>query len=163
MSTARPFTAFNFRVTLRITQAENYGLTNPLCEAAFSECDGIEMTMEAKTVREGGNNQWQHHLAGPVSYGTLTLKRGMTSNIDLWRWLEVASGRQGRGKTARGEVVMLDGAQRPTLYVELEDCLPIKFRAPSLSAKDGLVAIEELQLLYSTLKLKPAEQGGVGP
>ena len=161
MSTTRPHTTFNFRISLRIDNAEQFGLTNPLCEAAFSECDGLEMSMEAKTVREGGNNQRQIHLAGPVSYGTLTLKRGMTEDINLWRWLEVASGRSGRGRTASGDVVMLDGARRPTLSFELEGCLPIRFRAPSLSAADGLVAIEELQLLYSSMKLKPAEGGGL--
>ena len=31
---------------------------------------------------------------------------------------------------------------------QLHRCLPIKFKAPILSAKDGSVAIEEFQLAY---------------
>ena len=31
-----------------------------VCNAAFAECDGLEMTMEVKTIREGGNNAQLH-------------------------------------------------------------------------------------------------------
>ena len=78
-----PFTAFNFSV--EITRP---GRRAALCNAAFSECDGLEMTMDVKTIREGGNNGVQIRLAGPIAYGTLTLKRGMTASFDLWDWFE---------------------------------------------------------------------------
>jgi len=34
-------------------------------------------------------------------------------------------------------------------------CVPVKIKAPALNAKDGGIAIEELQLAYETLRLKP--------
>src|SRR5216684_8949470 len=77
-----PFTAFNFSV--EITRE---GDSKALCKAAFAECDGLEMTMEVKTIREGGNNGRQIRLTGPVSVGLLTLKRGMTPSFDLWEWM----------------------------------------------------------------------------
>ena len=52
------------------------GVSKQVCSAAFSECDGLEMTMEVKTIREGGNNGRQIRLTGPVSLRPLTLKRG---------------------------------------------------------------------------------------
>src|SRR5512136_260794 len=76
-----PFTAFKFAVEIKVD-----GISDQMCSAAFAECDGLEMTMEVKTLREGGNNGEQIRLAGPVSYGQLTLKRGMTANFDLWEW-----------------------------------------------------------------------------
>ena len=33
------------------------------------ECDGLEMTMDVKTIREGGNNAAQVRLFGAVNYG----------------------------------------------------------------------------------------------
>ena len=45
----QPFTAFNFSVEI------NRGTDgSPLVNAEFSECDGLEMSMEVKTIREGG-------------------------------------------------------------------------------------------------------------
>src|SRR5262245_15785552 len=78
---AYPFTAFNFAV--EINRGEE---GRPLANAAFAECDGLEMTMEVKTIREGGANNRQVRLNGMVAYGTLTLKRGMTESFDLWHW-----------------------------------------------------------------------------
>ena len=43
------------------------GVADALCSAAFAECDGLEMTMDVKTIREGGNNGAQIRLTGPVS------------------------------------------------------------------------------------------------
>ena len=156
-----PFTAFRFDVQLHVSDPQSVGLTNPLCEALFAECDGLEMTMEPKTYKEGGNNLEQIHLPGPVSYGQLTLKRGMTANIDLWKWFNAAAGglndgQSGnkRGLTAQGLVTMRDGEGTPTLLFDLFGCLPVKLKGSPLSGKDGQVALEELQIAYRSLKIK---------
>ena len=47
--TAYPFTAFNFSVEIYPD-----GDSAPLVSAAFADCDGLEMTMDVKTIREGG-------------------------------------------------------------------------------------------------------------
>jgi phage tail-like protein len=159
-----PFTAFRFDVQLMVDDAKNAGLTSPLCNAQFSECDGLEMSMEPKTVREGGNNFEQIHLPGPVSYGQLTLKRGMTRNLDLWKWFNAAAGgindgadkKNRRGLTALGQVTMLNNAGVPTLRFSLYGCLPVKIKGSALNAKDGQVAIEEVQIAYRSMKVKTA-------
>ena len=109
--------------------------------------------MEVKTIREGGNNGKQIRLSGPLTFGSLTLKRGMTASFDLWHWfnkmLTDASLR------ADAEVVLLagDGTTERARFV-LSRCVPIKLKAPALSAKDGTLAIEEFQLAYESLSLK---------
>jgi phage tail-like protein len=146
-----PFTAFNFEVQLTIVGAKALGLSDPLCSGEFAECEGFEKTMEPKTIREGGYNTTQIHLVGPVSYGNLTLKRGMTSTIDLWTWFDLATGNTTkRGLLAHGVVLMLDGRRHKVLRFDLADCIPIKVKAAALNAKDGMVAIEEIQLAYAS-------------
>lgn len=156
-----PFTAFRFDVQLMVDDPRGAGLSSPLCDAQFAECDGLEMSMEPKTVREGGNNLEQIHLPGPVSYGQLTLKRGMTKNLDLWKWFNAAAGGlndgQGanrRGLTALGQVTMLDNAGEAALRFSLYGCLPVKVKGAALNAKDGQVAIEEAQIAYRSLKIR---------
>jgi phage tail-like protein len=147
-TTTYPFTAFRFAVAISVPAISS----DLLCNASFAECDGLEMTMDVKTIREGGNNASQVRLLGAVNYGTLTLKRGMTSNFDLWNWFE---GLYDPGKpTARGDVtVTVFAPDGRTVQVQffLERCLPMKLKAPPLNAKDGIVAIEELQLAYEWL------------
>ena len=148
-----PFTSFNFAIEISVAGEA------PLCNASFSDCDGLEQTMDVKTIREGGNNGRQIRLSGPLSFGQLTLKRGMTANFDLWDWF----GRAHLDPTLRAtaEVVMFasDGQAERARFV-LERCLPIKIKAPVLSAKEGTVAIEELQVAYETLSLKKPQSTG---
>ncbi len=142
-----PFTAFNFSVEINREGG-------PLVQAAFSECDGLEMTMDIKTIREGGANDRAHRVGGTVSYSNLTLKRGMTDSFDLWTWFRdtIDDPRQ----RADAEVVVLaaDG-QSERVRFQLSRCLPVKLKAPPLNAAQGQVAVEELQMAYETLKLVP--------
>lgn len=150
-SVTYPFTAFNFAVEIHVE-----GVSERICSAAFSECDGLEMTLEVKTIREGGNNGRLIRLTGPASFGTLTLKRGMTANFDLWDWFSAVA--QNPALRADAEVVIFnaDGSTAAASFV-LSRCVPVKLKAPPLNAKDGVVAVEELQLAYESLKLKKPE------
>jgi phage tail-like protein len=47
-------------------------------------------------------------------------------------------------------VLAADGTTEQARFV-LDRCLPVKVKAPALNAKDGIVAIEELQLAYESL------------
>jgi phage tail-like protein len=111
------------------------------------------MTMEVKTIREGGNNGRQIRLTGPVSVGLLTLKRGMTTSFDLWDWM--ARMQTEPRLRADAEVVLFaaDGHTERARFI-LSRCLPAKLKAPPLNAKDGGVAIEEFQLAYESIALK---------
>ncbi|HEX8905234.1 MAG TPA: phage tail protein [Longimicrobiaceae bacterium] len=146
---AHPFTAFNFRVEVQVA-----GVGGPLANAAFSECDGLEMSLEPKTIREGGRNSGPVHMAGAVSYGQLTLKRGMTANVELWKWFERVNARGNGGLRGTAEVVSLaaDGATEQ-LRFRLGGCLPVKLKAAALNAKDGQIAVEEMQIAYESLEL----------
>jgi len=157
--TVAPFTAFRFEVVLDLEDPVD-GLTSPLCDAAFAECDGLEMTMEPKTIESGGVNDRQIHLIGPVKFAQLTLKRGMTSNLQLWNWLALTA--QGTVAPASGTVTMWDTDSTPVVEFALQRCLPVRMRAPSLNAREGLVAVEELALVYETMSITAAGAGGFG-
>ena len=145
-----PFTAFSFAV--EIYRGED---SQPLVEAAFAECDGLEISHEVKTLREGGDNQRQIRLNGPVSLGQLTLKRGMTADFALWKWFQDSL--DDPRLRAGAEVVLLspDLSQRGSERVrfQLSRCVPVRIKAPQFNAKDGQIAVEELQIAYETLRL----------
>jgi phage tail-like protein len=144
-----PFTSFNFSV--EINRGED---GHPLVNAAFAECDGLEMNQEVKTIRQGGANDRQIRLNGPAAYGTLILKRGMTDNFDLWKWFRDSV--NDPRLRANAEVVLLaaDGSKERARFV-LSRCVPIKLKAPALNAKDGQIAVEEMQVAYETLQFQP--------
>jgi phage tail-like protein len=157
VSEMRPFTAFNFVVEIAFED-------NPqLCEAAFAECSGLEATVEVKTIREGGNNSQPVHLPGPVSYSQLTLRRGMTASFDLWDWFDQVLRDGEQHLRATCDVRMRTSTQPEpddAVVFRLSGCLPTKIKAPALNAKDGLLAIEELQIAYELLERLPGGNPG---
>lgn len=150
----RPFASFNFSVEIYPD-----GKSAPLCKAAFAECDGLEMTHDVKTIRSGGDNRRSVRVPGVVNYSNLTLKRGMTDNFDLWTWFEDSIADP--YLRANAEIVLLgeDGSSERARF-QLHRCIPAKLKAPSLNAKDGQIAIEELQLAYEKLQLARVPAGG---
>jgi phage tail-like protein len=137
---SEPFTAYSFRVDIVLP-----GAGEPLCGAAFSECDGLELRLDVRSLREGGNNTGPVLLAGPASYGEVTLRRGMTESFDLWDWC----GGVMRDPSLRADaVVTVLAPDHETVRARfrLRRCLPVRLKAPRLDAVDGVVAIEELQL-----------------
>lgn len=142
-----PFTAFSFAV--EIYRGED---SAPLVQAAFAECDGLEMAQEVKSVREGGDNARQIRFNGPAAFSPLTLKRGMTADFALWQWFQDSL--DDVRLRAGVEVVLLapDGVTERVRF-QLSRCVPVKVKAPQLNAKDGQIAIEELQIAYETLRL----------
>ncbi|HXH78135.1 phage tail protein [Nocardioides sp.] len=149
-----PLTTFRFEVVLDLDEP-TAGLESPLCEAAFAECDGLDLTMTHKTVESGGVNDRQQHLIGPIANGQLTLKRGMTHNTQLWTWFSHGT-RPGSVLTAHGEITLWTAAGDAATQFTVLGALPVKMRAPSLNARDGLVAVEELTLVYEQLVVGPA-------
>jgi phage tail-like protein len=147
-----PFTAFNFGIEIKLPK------TAALYSGSFSECDGLEMTMEVKTIREGGNNGAQIRFTGPLTYGQLVLKRGMTKDTDMWDWFRDSFNDPSLRATA--EVIMFGSAagkqdkQNETRRFVFKGCVPVKVKAPALNAKEGLIAIEELQIAYESMELK---------
>jgi phage tail-like protein len=143
-----PFTSFNFAVEINVPDVA------PLaCKAAFQECDGLEMSVEVKTIREGGNNGRQIRLAGPYAFGQVTLKRGMTESFDLWDWMDATVSKPSLRADAEVVLYAADGVTECVRFV-LSRCLPVKLKAPAFNAKDGTVAIEEFQMAYESLSVK---------
>lgn len=141
-----PFTAFNFLVEIDVN-----GVSNNVCSALFSDVDGLEMTIEPKTIREGGRNSGPVHMAGGVGYGQLTLKRGMTLSFDLWNWFDATAAPGGGGLRGSASIVMLGSDGTEQVEFQLSGCLPVRLKAPALNAKDGLLAIEEMAIVYELM------------
>jgi phage tail-like protein len=152
--TARPFTNFNFSVEIEVK-----AMNKVMCSAAFSECDGLDMNMDVKTIREGGNNGRQIRLIGPATFGQVTLKRGMTPTFDLWDWfagvMEATASQLRTDYRGQATVALLaqDGTTERVRFL-LDRCLPVKLKAPALNGKDGAIAIEEFQMTYEKLSMK---------
>lgn len=159
-SSTPPYVNFRFEVVLTLNEPVA-GVGDPVCSAAFAECSGLQVSMQPQSFNEGGANTQQTHLKNPVSYGQLSLNRGMTANRDLWAWME-AAGTPGIDARASGTVKVFNPDGGTAVVFKLFDCLPLSLSGPSLNARNGDIAVEELQLSYGRLAIADADGAGAG-
>lgn len=155
METMAPLHVYRFLVEFHEEplHARRPGQAKAVAHGAFSEVTGLEATMEPKEIKEGGRNYGPAQRAGPVTFGTVVLKRGLTATRDLWRWWEmVCGGRYGYRLTA--VVTLLDAGGQPAWQWSLRRCLPVKFKTADLKADGGEIGIEELHLAHEGLLLE---------
>lgn len=157
-----PWPFFRFDVSFAEYSLAPGASRSPLsiCSGAFSECTGLDASMEPKVIREGGRNDGAIQRTGPVSYSTVILKRGMTSSFHLFRWFEqVAGGAYSHRMDVT--ITVRNSAGQPLMAWLLRSAFPIKYRAADLNAKNSEVSVEELHLAHEGLSLSRGIPGGV--
>lgn len=121
-----------------------------VCSGSFAECTGLEATMEVKVIKEGGRNYGAAQRAGGTTFATVVLKRGISSNQNLFQIFNTAA----TGYFApRMQVTInlcdIDGSA--VLAWQLDKAMPIKYKFADFNAKNTEVGIEELHLAHEGL------------
>ena len=164
-----PLGAFNFYLTLLDTT--DVDVTGTLIDAAFnyavagfSECSGLDVTLEVMEYKEGGVNDYVHKFPTRASHGNLTLKRGLTLlDDDLWNWHQgfVQGFVQGAVKRKNGLVFLMDESRSRAKVWMFKRGIPMKWVGPSLNATQSAVAIESLEIAHEGLTLEGEVEVGV--
>jgi phage tail-like protein len=151
-----PLSVFNFYLTFidstdvvgtLVSAALNYAV------AGFSECSGLDVTLEVMEYKEGGVNDFVRKFPTRASHGNITLKRGVIYlEDDLWSWNQDFV--QGNGTRRDGLILLLDESRMPAKVWKFRRGLPMKWVGPSLNATQNSVAIESLEIAHEGLFLE---------
>jgi phage tail-like protein len=119
--------------------------------AAFAECTGLEATMEPKAIKEGGMNYGVAQRAGPTSFATVILKRGISANADLFNiFMAATTGLYAPRMQVTINVFDIDRSAGTAW--RLDRAMPVKYKFADLNARGGgEVGIEELHLVHEGL------------
>ena len=152
-----PVAGFNFLVSLYDSTARGGpALTTialsplfPAVVAGFSECTGLDMSLEMDEWLEGGRNGGVLKFPKRVRYAELTLRHGVTRSTELFDWFYGFV--QGAGKRKDGLITLCDTAHRPHTVWGFRRGLPSKYSGPQLNAQQSAVAIEAVTITHEGL------------
>ncbi len=126
----------NFRFRLEI---------GGISEAHFSEVTGFDISTDAIDYREGDDPTHVRKLPGLNKYGNVTLKRGITDSMDIYKWHKsIVDGKTDRKTVA---IVVLDEEGKDKARFQITEAWPIKYDPMDLNAKGNDVSIETLELV----------------
>ena len=141
-----PLHIFRFRVAVTADSLTN-GPQGASTEMSFAECTGLEATMEPKVIKEGGRNYGAAQRPGGVTFATVVLKRGVSTDRSMWQIFNQTS----CGKYAprwQVTITLLDGNLKSVMGWQLAHAMPVKFKFADLNAKGTEVGIEELHFVH---------------
>ena len=129
--------------------------------ATFRECGGVEVEVEVIESKEMDptGKMVIRKIPGANKYAPVTLKKGQTSNISLWKEFAKSLGPQNIGgmrtgsfKRCTGAIVLKDatGAKEVARYDFVEAWIS-KYKGGDLNATANNLALEEVTIVHEGL------------
>jgi len=114
----------------------------------FTECSGLgseHEVIEHKVVTETGQ-EVVLQMPGRLKWDNITLKRGITSEMDIWDWRKQVEDGTVDGARRDGSIVMFDQNLDEVARWNFERAWPLKVSGPSPKADSNEIGIEELTI-----------------
>lgn len=116
----------------------------------FTEVGGLgseHEVIEHKIVDTKGREIVQK-IPGRMKWQDITLKRGITKEMDLWKWRKQVEDGDVEGARRNGSIVMFDQSLKEVARWNFERAWPTKVTGPSLQADSNAFGVEEMTLVH---------------
>lgn len=119
----------------------------------FQSVAGLDSTLDTESIKEGGENRFEHVLPVRRKYGPLTLKRGLLKPKDsaLTEWLKKAFDDEKVEPIKSVNIALLDEEHNTLMHWTINNVWPRSWKIGELNAEQGAVLIETLELNYNRL------------
>ncbi len=133
-----PLVDYNFRVEIDGITVGN-----------FAEVSGLSCETQVIEYREGGDTHVKY-LPGITRCGPVSLKKGMTTNTELWNWYEsVVDGSFTRRSMS---IILMDNAKVDQRRWNLFECFPVQWSMGTLDGKGNDVLMEEVVVVFEYIE-----------
>jgi len=115
----------------------------------FTEVGGLGSeteVVEHKVSRDGID--FVQKIPGRLKWGDITLKRGITAEMDMWTWRAKVEKGDIVGARKNGSIIMLDQALAPVAQWDFTNAWPSKLSGPQLQSDSNAFGVEELTLVH---------------
>lgn len=133
-------------------------------DVRFQSVSGLDSTLETETVKEGGENRFEHVIPVRRKYGPLILKRGLLTpgESQVTKWLKKAFDDEIVQPIKTLDITLLNEGEsenqnqkhEPLMYWTVNNVWPRSWKVGELNAERGEVLIETLELNYNRLIFK---------
>ena len=120
----------------------------------FTECSGLGSeteTIEHKVINEAGVEVVMK-IPGRLKWENIVLKRGITSNMDIWTWRKKVENGDVAGARCDGSIVMYDQSLAEVARWNFQNAWPVKVTGPSVKSDGNEVGVEELTIAHEYIE-----------
>jgi phage tail-like protein len=155
-----PIMGYNFLVSLldtssglALAKSIAFGAVGDLLIGGFSECQGLEMSLQIEEWKEGGRNSETLIFPTRTDWSPIILKKGVGALQTLWSWSYDFV--QGKGKRRDGLIILMNDLHVPSNIWYFRRGLPSKYSGPAMVAAQSQVAIESMTIRHEGIYQVP--------
>ncbi|MFC2005104.1 phage tail protein [Chloroflexota bacterium] len=137
-----PLVSFHFMIDVQgeikgyFTEVSGLGSESEIIEQKVTTEKGIEIVKK---------------IPGRLKWGDITLKRGITSSLDMWNWRrKVEEGKVGEARK-NGSIVMFDQELGEKARWNFVNGWPTKISGPSPKSDSNEIGVEELTIAHELI------------
>jgi phage tail-like protein len=123
-------------------------------QGAFRECTGLGSNNEVVDYKASGpkGEYIMKKVPGRMTWQPITLKRGITDAMDMWKWRQIVE--EGKVDEARknGSIVMFNQQGKEVARWDFVNAWPSKITGPTANANANEIAIEEMEIVHEGYK-----------
>ncbi|WP_308910514.1 phage tail protein [Pseudokordiimonas caeni] len=139
-SSSDPLPGFYFSV-------EFAAFPTPDRDMCFQEVSGLEARVDYEEIKAGGQNTEALFVPKPVGFGTLSLKRSLTTSSAFVTWVEAALS-MFRFVPVDLLVCLKNQKGNPAVAWYVAGCLPTSWNSTGIDATKSDLVIETLDMKY---------------
>lgn len=119
-------------------------------KGAFRECTGLGSENEVTEYKGTGKNGQTiiQKIPGNMKWNNITLKRGITDDMDMWKWRKMVEDGDIANARKNGSVIMYNHKSEEIARWNFVRAWPSKLTGPSANANNNEIAIEELEIVH---------------
>ena len=157
------FFEVNFQGSFEDAQGVTTNLSQETVETRFQSVSGLTAELQTETLKEGGEQRFEHILPVRSKYNPLILKRGLVKDSKLIQWcMEAIDNFDIQPMDLLVHLLQLKGANQqespptlePLMTWNVFNAWPKKWSVSDFNAEQNVIAIESLELNYSFFTLK---------
>ncbi len=116
----------------------------------FTECSGLGSEHEIIEHKVMSENMQEiiMKIPGRLKWENITLKRGITANMDIWTWRKQVEDGQVEGARKDGSVVMYDHLLKEVARWNFTRAWPVKVSGPQPKTDSNEIGVEELTIAH---------------
>lgn len=123
-------------------------------KAFFKQASGFDNSSEIVTHKmvDAKGRQVVQKIPGELNWGDITLQRGITDDLSLWKWRQQII--DGRINEARkdGSIVLYNQEMTEVARFNFHNGWPSAWKGPDVNAEDNSVGIEEITIAHEGLE-----------
>lgn len=150
MASIYPPTSFFFRINFEDRELDT--------ETSFQSVTGLSVDMQTETLKEGGENRFEHILPVRTKYSPLVLKRGVLKDSEMVKWcmdailkfdIRPVNLLVNLLHVKTPDLSQPTAGSEPLISWKVINAWPKKWSVSEFNAEQNSLAIETLELNYS--------------